>query len=400
MDRSAESSDRSARHNPPAPVILQVLPALGAGGVERGTVDVARAIVEAGGTALVAARGGRLVEELRSAGALHLDLPVDTKNPIAMARNVTRLQAVIQSHGVDLVHARSRAPAWSALAAARGARIPFVTTFHGLYGSKGILKRRYNSIMTRGDRVIAVSHFVADHVRRVYRADASRIRVIPRGVDLQAFDPDAVTPDRVAALRREWDVPDDRRVLLLPGRLSEWKGQMALLTAATRLARKDVRIVLAGPAAKRGDFRRRVVEKADALGLGSVLRITGDVHDMPAAYAAADVVVNASTSPEAFGRVMAEALAMRRPVVAFDHGAAPEIVEHGRTGWLVPPGDIPELARAIAGALDLDRSRWRWMGEAGRRRIIDDFGKDAMTERTLQLYEELLSRPFPQRSRD
>lgn len=385
------------RNNPLPPVILQVLPALGTGGVERGTVDVARAIVEAGGTALVAARGGRLVEELRSAGALHLDLPVDTKNAISMARNVARLQAVIRIHGVGLVHARSRAPAWSAHAAARRARIPFVTTFHGLYGSKGILKRRYNGIMARGDRVIAVSHFVADHVRRVYRVDASRIRVIPRGVDLPSFDPDAVASDRVAALRRAWDVPDDRRILLLPGRLTEWKGQMALLTAAARLAREDVRIVLAGPAAKRGDFRRRLAEKADALGLGPALRIPGDIHDMAAAYAAADVVVNASTSPEAFGRVMAEALAMRRPVVAFDHGAAPEILEHGRTGWLVPPGDIPALAGAIAGALDLDPSHRRMMGEAGRRRISGDFGKDAMAARTLEVYEELLSRQFPHR---
>lgn len=385
------------RHNPPPPVILQVLPALGTGGVERGTVDVARAIVEAGGTALVAARDGRLVEELRSAGALHLDLPVDTKNPIAMARNVARLQAIIRSHGVDLLHARSRAPAWSAYAATRRARIPFVTTFHGLYGSEGILKRRYNGIMTRGDRVIAVSRFVADHVRRVYRADTSRIRVIPRGVDLEVFDPAAVAPDRVVALRRAWDVPDDRRILLLPGRLTEWKGQMALLAAAARLAREDVCIVLAGPASQRGDFRRRLVAKADALDLSAGLRITGDVHDMPAAYAAADVVVSASTSPEAFGRVMAEALAMRRPVVAFDHGAAPEVVEHGRTGWLVPPGDIPALARAITDALDLDPFRRRAMGEAGRSRISAHFGKDAMAARTLGVYEELLSRRFPRR---
>src|SRR5574338_1338138 len=190
------------------PVVMQVLPSLVTGGVERGTVDVAGAVVAAGGTAIVVSAGGPMVYELERVGAQHVALPVDSKNPMVMRRNVGRLAALIEAHDVDIVHARSRAPAWSALAAARRTGRPFVTTFHGTYGAGNMAKRRYNAVMTKGDRIIAISEFIADHIRTVYKVAPARIRVIHRGVDLALFDPEKVPPARLIQLAREWRLPD------------------------------------------------------------------------------------------------------------------------------------------------------------------------------------------------
>lgn len=395
--RQADSISRPASGNPPGrPVILQVLPALGSGGVERGTVDIAAAIVEAGGVSIVAASGGRLVSELEAIGAHHVDLPMHTKNPLGMMRNVARLSRVIREHSVDLVHARSRAPAWSARLAARRAGIPFLTTFHGRYGHRTALKRRYNAVMASGHRVIAVSRFIADHVQSTYGVDPGRLRVIHRGTDIARFDPDAVAPSRVARLRSDWGIGAGRRIVLLPGRLTALKGQLLLIEALARLGRPDLMAVLVGPAPA-SRYRRRLEGRLATLGLSEHARIAGDCDDMPAAYLAADVVVSVSTMPESFGRVLTEAMAMRRPVIAFDHGAAPEIVDHGRTGWLVPPLDVEALARGVAAALELGCDRRSLMGEAGRRSVRAEFSMERMSTETLKVYEELLPCAFPAR---
>ena len=200
--------------------VLQVLPALEAGGVERGTLEIAAALREAGARALVVSSGGRMAAGL---GADHIPLPVHTKNPLRVWRNAAGLKALIEREGVDLVHARSRAPAWSARSASRRAGVPFVTTFHGAYGASSAAKRAYNGIMVRGDVVIAVSDFIAAHIQEIYRCPPSRIRVVHRGIDAAAFDPGTVPPREKAALRAAWGVPEGARALLLPGRLTRLK---------------------------------------------------------------------------------------------------------------------------------------------------------------------------------
>ena len=242
--------------------VLQVLPALEAGGVERGTLEIAAALREAGARALVVSSGGRMAAGL---GADHICLRVHTKNPLGLWRNAAGLKALIEREGVDLVHARSRAPAWSARAAARRAGIPFVTTFHGAYGASSAAKRAWNRIMVRGDRVIAVSDFIAAHIREIYGCPPERIRVVHRGIDAASFDPAAVPPREKAALRAAWGVPEGARVVLLPGRLTRLKGHAVLIEAMRLLADPKLVAVFVGSDRDRDAYLERVREEARKL---------------------------------------------------------------------------------------------------------------------------------------
>jgi glycosyltransferase involved in cell wall biosynthesis len=370
------------------PAILQVLPALGAGGVEKGTVEIAQALREAGWTALVASRPGARLEALRRAGGQHLDLPMDSKNPLRIRRNARVLEGVIRECNVSLVHARSRAPAWSALWASRRAGVPFVTTYHGTYNENFPGKRRYNAVMAAGDRVIAISRFIADHLMARHGTDPSRVRVIPRGVDPAVFDPQAVGPQRILRLARAWNLLEGQPTILLPGRLTRWKGQHALIEAVGRMARPDVRVLLVGDAQGRERYVARL--RALAARLGVQLTIPGPCEDMPAALMLADVVVNASLEPEAFGRVVIEGQAMGRPVVAFDHGGAAETIRDGETGLKVPVGDIGALAGALADALSLTNGDRLAIGQAARAQVLAHNTTAMMQAATLDVYRELL----------
>lgn len=374
-----------------APAVLQVLPALGvAGGVERGTVDVAKALVAAGWRAVVASEGGPLVREIERAGAIHVTLPVASKSPLVMLRNVGRLRAVIAEHDISIVHARSRAPAWSAEAAAKRSGAHFLTTFHGTYSTGPILKRFYNAVMTRGERVIAISEFIALHMIQSYAVDPGRIRIIHRGVDINQFDPARVSQERVIQLAHLWRLPEDRHIVLLPGRLSPWKGQDVLIEALTRLNRKDFFCVMVGVG---GDSKARD-EIAGAIvraGLEANVRLIDSCRDMPAAYLLADAVVAPSTRPEAFGRVAVEAQAMGRPIIATDHGGARETVVHNETGLLVPPSDPGALAQAISQVMALDAATRDHLGRQAIAHVRSHFTNDAMCAATLEVYGELLS---------
>src|SRR5438477_258710 len=228
------------------PAVLQVLPSLVSGGVERGAVDLAAALVEAGWTAYVASAGGPMEKELARVGAQHVTLPLASKNPLVIRRNRKALADLIRRGRIDIVHARSRAPAWSALSAARATGRRFVTTFHNAYDADLPFKHRYNAVMACGDRVIAISHFVAEHVAKVYGIGPDRLRTIPRGVDLARFEPDRDWGQQVAALALHWRVPDGFAVIMLPGRLTRWKGGLDSIEAIARLGRRDVCGVLVG----------------------------------------------------------------------------------------------------------------------------------------------------------
>ncbi len=373
------------------PTILQVLPSLVTGGVERGTADVSAALVQAGWRSVVASAGGGMVHDIERHGGTHVTLPVDSKNPIVMRRNIERLTEIIARHEVDLVHARSRAPAWSALYAARRAGKPFVTTFHAVYNAGNPFKRWYNSVMTRGWRVIAISEFVGRHVMERYHVMPERIRVIPRGVDFAVFDPARVSQARVIQLAREWRLPDGVPVVMLPGRLTRWKGQLVLIDALAKLARFDVCCVLVGADQGRTGYRKEIEERIRLCGLESVVRIVDHCRDMPAAYMLADVVVSASTDPEAFGRVVAEAQAMGRPVVAPDHGAAPEIILPGETGWLVPKSDPAALATALDVALKLTATEREARARTAIAHVRARFTRAGMCAATLEVYREVLA---------
>ena len=369
--------------------VLQVLPALQAGGVERGAVDVAAAVVAAGGRAIVASAGGRLEAKLARAGAEHVRLPVDRKLPGHLWRNAGRLAALIRAEKVDIVHARSRAPAWSARAAARRTGIPFVTTFHGIYAFRSPLKKAWNRIMTGGDRVIAVSDHVAEHMRVQYGVPAERIATIHRGVDLDHFDIRAVSEARIVQLAQAWDLPDGAQIVMLPGRLTRLKGHAVLIDALAMLRREGAMALLIGAEAGRRGYRNALLRRVERHGLEGAVRFVGHCADMPAAYMLADVVVSASTQPEAFGRIAVEAQAMGRPVIATDHGGARETVVPGETGWLTPPGDAKALAAALDAALAMTDAERRRMAEAAVANVRRRFSKQVMTDRTLAVYAEL-----------
>lgn len=377
--------------------ILQVIPELETGGAERTTLEVAEALIKAGAKAVVASQGGALVPELEALGATHITLPIASKNPLTMQLNIGRLRKAIAQHQVDIVHARSRAPAWSALSAARGADIPFITTYHGAYKAKNSLKRKYNGIMARGDFVIANSRYtrasiLAEHAPNPLK-DPARLITIPRGADLSRFDPVTLEPARVAALEMAWRGGDALKVLL-PGRLTEWKGQKILIQAAQilRVTRQtmNLQIVLAGSAQGRTGYEAELRQLIEKYEVGDMVIMPGNCADMPAAYKWADLVVSASLRPEAFGRVAIEAQAMGCPVVATDHGGARETVVNEVTGYLVPPGNAQALALAISDYDEMADDQRQHMRDDARRQAVENFSIDKMTSATLDVYRKAL----------
>ena len=376
--------------------LLQITPALDTGGVEQTTLDIARAVTAAGGRALVASRGGRMEDELARRGGELVRLDMATKNPLTMLRNARALERVIRDEGVSLVHIRSRAPAFAALAAARRAGVPVVTTYHGVYNARSALKRRYNGVMVRGDFTIANSDFTCAHVLATHGVAADRVLAIPRGVDLGRFDPDAVAPERVATLRQAWGVPPDetRTVFLLAGRLTRWKGQELVIRAlgAAHLAGgPGMILVLAGDDQGRHDYTASLRALAELEGVSEAVRIVGHCADMPAAYLAADFALAPSLEPEAFGRTAVEPQVMGRPVLAAAHGGPAETVIDGETGWLLAPGSLQAWSAGLAAAALTAPERRAGMGAAGRARARRPYSLDAMCEATLAVYQRVLA---------
>lgn len=389
------------KHPIHAATILQIIPRLDTGGAEMATVEIADAVSRAGGRCMVFTEGGRLAGEVERVGGIVTPFASGSKNPAKMAANAMALARCIRERGVDLIHARSRAPAWSALWAARRTGIPFVTTYHGAYGNAGPLKPFYNSVMARGDLVIANSRYTAKLVAERHSIPGERIRIIPRGVDLAAFDPSTLGADRVAKTRKDWGVGPGERIVLHAARLTGWKGQRHVIDAAAELARRGdgdgVVFILAGDAQGREDYRDELLRRISEHGLERRVRLPGHCSDMAAAFAAAHVTVVASTEPEAFGRASAEAQAMGCPVIVTEQGASPETLLLAErdgagkaTGWMVPVGDAKALADALGRVLaqsDLERAA---MGRRARLHVEHNFSSRRMQRATLEVYDELL----------
>ena len=368
--------------------LLQVTPELETGGAEQ--VGLAQ-----GGKALVATKGGRMASRLEADGGRLAQMPAQSKNPLVMLGNAARLIDLIRREKVSLVHARSRAPAFSALWAAHATKVPFVATYHGVYNARSNLKRWYNAVMTKGDLVIANSEYTREHVIREHNVAPEKVVAIPRGVDLSRFEPGVVGADRVDALRRAWGVAEGERRLkvLLAGRLTRWKGQGLMVEAMKILkARGEDRVLLllAGDDQGRKGYRAELAAAIAEAGLEDAVKLVGHCDDMPAAYMLADVAVAPSLEPEAFGRTAVEPQVMARPVIASDHGATRETVLPGETGWLVKPGDAEAWADALLRASDTGAAGRQTMGLAARTRARRLYSVDAMCEATLKVYARVL----------
>lgn len=372
------------------PVIMQVIPELGAGGAEQGCIDVAETLVKAGARSIVVSHGGHRVPELDRFGAEHIDLPVHSKNPLVMMGNTKKLKSIIQQEGVNIVHVRSRAPAWSCFKACQNTAAHFMTTCHAPYNITGNLKKKYNSVMAKGERVIAISHYVANYLRENYDLDDEQIRIIPRGIPLDKFHPKMLGPKKMIDLLKEWRLPEGARIILMPGRLTRWKGHHVLIDAMSQVSVKDTYCVMIGDDQGRKEYRRELETLIEEKGLGENVRTIDHCHDMPAAYMMAEVVVSASIEPEGFGRVPVEAQAMGCPIVATNHGGAQETVIPNETGFLVEPGNAEEMAIAIRKILFMSSQEKAVMSTKGMANAAHNFSKELMMERTLDVYEELL----------
>lgn len=381
-------------------VIMQIIPELGAGGAEQGCIDMASEIVKAGAKAIVVSNGGYRTSELARAGAIHIDLPVHSKNPVIMWKNISRLKRIIKRHNVGIVHARSRAPAWSAWRACKGTDAHFITTCHAPYNINGEAKRLYNGSIAQGEIIIAISQYVAQYLQDNYAVEPERIRTIHRGIPIERFHPTAVTAERMIDLATQWRIPDGANIIMLPGRITRWKGHHILIEAMTKLNKKDVFCVIIGSDQGRKEYRHELDQLIEDNDLGAQVRIIDQCHDMPAAYMLSTVVVSASTDPEGFGRIPVEAQAMGRPIIASDHGGARETILRGETGWHVPPSDPDALAQAIEEALALDPSQRAILATRSMAHVAAHFTKDIMAEKTLGVYAEILQNSMKTKKSD
>lgn len=380
--------------------ILQVIPRMRAGGAELGCLQIAEALVKAGNRAIVVSQGGQLVEGLRAVGAEHIEMPVATKNPVTLALNARRLAHLIRSRNVAIIHARSRAPAWSALAAARTAKIPFVTTYHSEYSERGKLKNLYNSVMARSDTVIAVSDYMAHLIRTRYHTPEQRIAIIHRAFDPAKFDPAAVTVERIAAVRKDLNADGSKPVLLLAGRITPRKAQQYLVYALGLLKQRgaaDVICVLAGEIEK-PEFKAQLEAQAAKLGVAASLRFPGHVRDMAAAYAITDISLNISEQ-EGLPRVAIEAQAMGVPMIVSDTGpgrevalTAPDVTLENASGLRVPYADAKATADAIATMLSWTPAERKACGARGAAHVRSRFTLEQLTRKTLAVYDTVLAR--------
>ena len=374
------------------PVVLQVLPELNQGGVEIGTIEIASDLTAKGIKNFVASAGGRLEHNLAHLKVPHFTLPLKTKNPFKMWLNYKALLKIIKENGVNIVHARSRAPAWSAYWAAKKAGVKFVTTFHGTYGlgPHGI-KKFYNQVMTYGDLVIAVSNHIKKHIIKNYNCDEKKIRLIHRCVNMEKFDLNAMTAERMIKLMEEHHLPEDKPIILLIGRLTRWKGQRLMIDALEKIKDMDYFCVFVGDDQGRDYYTKELKEAIVLKGLEGRFAFIRHVTDVPAMMAVSDVVVSASTDPEAFGRIAAEGEAMGRIVVASNIGGSLETVKDGVTGKLFKSGDANALAEALKWALRLPTKERDKIGAAAVDYIKQNFTKQIMCDKTVAVYEELIN---------
>lgn len=376
------------------PVILQILPALGIGGLERGAIDMAEAISQAGGRALVAAEGGALLSRLRYVGGEHVELAFRKRMSLRyFFSRVKALQTLIRQEGVDLVHARSRYPALVAVVACRREKVPLVTTWHGDHQTNFWLKKFYNSALVRGQRVIAVSEHIGERLRHDYRVGEDRLRIIPRGSDPEIFSPGAVKGLQMQTLLERWRIGEESRIILMPGRMTRWKGQECLIEALGYLATHhpglDWVCVMVGPG-EDSSYARMLHRMAEERGIATRLRFAGPCRDMAAAYRLAHVVTVPSLRPEPFGRVPVEAQMMGCWVIGSARGGLKETIQHGESGTLVPAGDHRALAGALREVLDVPPELMAERQDEIRAHALAHYTKQHMQRATLGVYDELL----------
>ena len=383
--------------------VLIVAPALEGGAADAGAVELTRILQNAGHKAIVVSRAGRLAADINAAGAEFVPLDVATANPVKMLRNAFALRRLARDKRCDCIHALGRSGAWSAFLAARLTRLPFLTSWYKDFRDQNLFKHVYNSVMARGDRVVAVSDQLAQLVNDRYGTPWEKLTVLPCGVDLDRFDPERMTQERIDAIRHAWGVTGETKVILVVGRILRRKGHHVVVKAVDRLKTmglKDFLCVFVGEDRGRTHYTGELWDLVLSTGTMDVIRMAAPVHDMPAAYAAASVVVSAAIQPEGMQRAILEAQAMGRPVIVSDLAAgtdvvltAPAVPESRVAGLRFPAGDDSRLAATLLRLFSIPQPMRAAMGGRGRDWVLGHFNAELVAEQTLQLYAEAIGRP-------
>lgn len=385
--------------------VLIVVPSLHAGAADAGAVELVRILASGGHRPIVASSGGRLVTEVTAAGAKCITMNLASNNPAVMLRNALALARIARAERCDVIHAHGRAPGWSAYYAARRAGLPFLTSWYKGFREQNALKRLYNSVMARGDRVIAISDQIADLIVERYGTPWERIAVIPASIDLDRFDPARISQRQIDAVRDAWGVAPGTRVILVVGRMLRRKGHHIVVDAVRRLKEmglKDFLCVFVGEDQGKSRYSGELWDLVLANGMANVVRMAGPTDELPAALAAATVVVNAAIQPEGLQRAILEACAMARPVVVSDLAAGPDAVlapplvaEDRMTGLRFSAGDSAALAAALVRLFSLPEAARAAIGARGRAWVVANFNQPAVSEPTLRIYADMAGRKRP-----
>ena len=378
--------------------ILQVIPRLGYGGAETGCYDLAHYLYENNCQSFIVTSGGELIKYIDKKKVKLIRLPVHSKNPILIILNSIILIFIILFYNISLVHARSRAPAWSCLFATKITRKKFVTTFHGTYNFKNKIKKFYNSVMLRSNLIIAGSNFIFSHINTKYKEYLNikkKFLVIFRGINIDYFDPSTTLEVDENQLLLEWKIKRDKKIILMPGRLTTWKGQ-ELFIEALNLVNKELGYeafyaVILGNDQGRDIYKKKIKRLAEQYRLSNQLKFIQHCKNMPLAYNVADIIVSASIEPEAFGRVAVEAQSMKKPIIASDIGGSNETIVNNKTGFLFESGNSKSLSKKLIEVLNLDKSTLNFMGIEGRKNIISKFNVEKMCFSTYSEYKKLLN---------
>ncbi|MGY9040353.1 MAG: glycosyltransferase family 4 protein [Candidatus Pelagibacterales bacterium] len=378
--------------------VLQVIPKLGYGGAETGCYDLAHYLPENNCSSYIVTSGGELLKFIDRKKVKVIKLPVHSKNPFLMLFNSIALIFIILLNNISIVHARSRAPAWSCLFATKITRRKFVTTFHGTYNFKNSIKKFYNSVMVRSDLIIAGSNFIFSHINQNYPKYLDlkkRFLVIFRGINVDYFDSSTTLDSEESRLISDWEVDKNKKIILMPGRLTAWKGQETFIEALNlvnkELGYDSFNAVILGSDQGRDIYTKKIKRLAEQYRLTSQLKFIEHCKNMPLAYKISDIVVSASVEPEAFGRVAVEAQSMEKPIIASDIGGSNETISDNVTGFLFQSGNAEALSKKIVEALQLDESRLKSIGIEGRKNIIKKFNVEKMCFSTYSEYKKLLN---------
>jgi glycosyltransferase involved in cell wall biosynthesis len=378
--------------------VLQVIPKLGYGGAETGCYDLAHYLHENNCSSFIVTSGGELTKYIDKKKVKLIKLPVHSKNPILIFFNSIILVFIILFFNISIVHARSRAPAWSCLLATKITRRKFITTFHGTYNFKNLIKKFYNSVMVRSDVVIAGSNFIFTHVNQNYSKYLTlkkKLLVIFRGINVDYFDPTTTIESEENALINQWKLKKDKKIILMPGRLTSWKGQEVFIEAINfvnkELGHEAFYAVILGNDQGRDIYKKKILRLAEQYRLTNQLKFIKHCKNMPLAYKVSDIIVSASTEPEAFGRVSVEAQAMEKPIIASNIGGSNETIINNKTGFLFESGKVQALGKKIIEVLQLGETTLKSMGNEGRKNIIKKFNVEKMCFSTYSEYKKLLN---------